>query len=243
MPRILEVNGLRAGYGMFSVLHDVSFQVDEGEMVALIGSNGAGKTTTLRCVCGLIPSKSGTIAFRGQEYRAPVTHELVAAGLVCVPEGRELFPGLSVKDALLVGGANKRARGSRKKNLQQVYDLFPKLRDRQSQLCSTLSGGEQQMVAIGRALMAMPSLLLLDEPSLGLAPTIVKQLFETISLIREQGVSILLVEQNVRTVLRIADRAYVMENGSIEMEGSAEVLANDPTVVDAYFGVGSKESV
>ena len=243
MPRLLDVANLRAGYGMFSVLHDLSLHVDEGEIVALVGSNGAGKTTCLRCVSGLLPPRSGEIVFQGVASGGGRPHELVAAGLVCVPEGRELFPGLSVRDTLLVGAATPRARGARAQNLQRIFDLFPKLHDRQTQLCSTLSGGEQQMVAIGRGLMAMPKLLLLDEPSLGLAPTIVKQLFHTINVIRDQGVSILLVEQNVRTVLKISDRAYVIENGCVELEGAAVDLSNDPRVIDAYFGVGSKEQL
>ena len=243
MSRLLDVKNLRAGYGMFAVLHDISLHVDEGEIVALVGSNGAGKTTCLRCVSGLLEPRSGEIVFQGRSSPGGKPHELVAAGLVCVPEGRELFPGLSVRDTLLVGAATPRARAARAQNLERMFELFPKLRERQAQLCSTLSGGEQQMVAIGRGLMAMPKLLLLDEPSLGLAPTIVKQLFHTISAVREQGVSLLVVEQNVRTVLKIADRAYVMENGRVELEGRASDLANDPRVIDAYFGVGSKEHV
>lgn len=241
MPSLLEVDKLQAGYGMFSVLHDLSIRVEEGEIVALVGSNGAGKTTCLRAVSGLLAARSGNIVFQGRNIANMKAFQRVAEGLVCVPEGRELFGELSVRDNLLVGANTPRSKAQRAGNLERVYELFPKLRARQTQLCATLSGGEQQMVAVGRGLMAMPRLLLLDEPSLGLAPTIVKQLFKTIEAIRAQGVTVLLVEQNVRTVLTIADRAYVIENGRVELEGAAADLAGDRRVVDAYFGAGSKE--
>ena len=241
MPSLLTINNLRAGYGMFSVLHDLSLRVEEGEIVALVGSNGAGKTTCLRAISGLIATQSGDIVFQGKNVTHQKAFQRVAEGLVCVPEGRELFGDLSVKDNLLVGANTPRSKPKRAENLERIYQLFPKLHARQTQLCATLSGGEQQMVAIGRGLMAVPKLLLLDEPSLGLAPTIVKQLFATIAAIRAQGLTVLLVEQNVRTVLTIADRAYVIENGRVELEGAASQLAGDPHVVDAYFGVGSKE--
>lgn len=243
MSRLLDVVNLRAGYGMFSVLHDLSFYVDEGEIVALVGSNGAGKTTCLRSISGLLEPRSGEITFQARRSVGAKPHDLVGAGLVCVPEGRQLFPDMSVRDTLLVGAATPRARGSRAQTLERIYGLFPKLRQRQSQLCGTLSGGEQQMVAIGRALMALPKLLVLDEPSLGLAPTIVKQLFHTIAAIRDQGVTVLLVEQNVRTALKISDRAYVIENGRVELAGLAADLSTDPRVIDAYFGAGSKEHI
>lgn len=243
MTQLLEVNDLHAGYGLFSVLHGLSFNVKAGEIVALVGSNGAGKTTCLRCVSGLMAPTQGRIRFGDLVMDAPKPHALVDAGLVMVPEGRQLFPAMTVKDTLLVGAATKRARARRDESLARVFELFPRLKERERQECGTLSGGEQQMVAIGRGLMALPQLLVLDEPSLGLAPTMVKQLFRTIERIREQGVTVLLVEQNVRTVLQIADRAYVIENGSVELSGEARSLAQDPRVVDAYFGVGSKESV
>lgn len=241
MPSLLDIANVRAGYGMFSVLHDLSLRIEEGEIVALVGSNGAGKTTCLRAISGLLATRSGDIVFEGRSITNRKAFQRVAEGLVCVPEGRELFGELSVRDNLLVGGSSARAKANRAENLERVYELFPKLRARQTQLCATLSGGEQQMVAIGRGLMAMPKLLLLDEPSLGLAPTIVKQLFHTIEAIRAHGVTVLVVEQNVRTVLAIADRAYVIENGRVELEGAAAQLASDPRVVEAYFGVGSKE--
>jgi branched-chain amino acid transport system ATP-binding protein len=243
MTHLLEAENMRAGYGLFSVLHDLSFHVDEGEIVALVGSNGAGKTTCLRCVSGLMEHTAGHLRFNGYTFDSPKPHALVDAGLVMVPEGRQLFPFMTVRDTLLVGAATRRARANRLASLDRVYKLFPKLKEREGQQCGTLSGGEQQMVAIGRGLMALPKLLVLDEPSLGLAPTMVKLLFRTIEAIREQGVTVLIVEQNVRTVLQFADRAYVIENGAVELSGRADDLAHDPRVVDAYFGVGSKESI
>ncbi|MEI7739676.1 MAG: ABC transporter ATP-binding protein [Betaproteobacteria bacterium] len=243
MGKLLEVTGLQAGYGMFTVLHGLSFHVNEGEIVALVGSNGAGKTTTMRSLCGLLTPKGGQVRLGGELSTDFKSHQLVSRGLVCVPEGRQLFAELSVRDNLLVGAAVPHARALRSQTLERVYSLFPKLAERQTQLCGTLSGGEQQMVAIGRGLMAMPKMLLLDEPSLGLAPSIVKQLFLTVSAIRSLGVTVLIVEQNVRTVLQMADRAYVMENGRIELEGNARDLVTDPRVIEAYFGSGSKESL
>jgi branched-chain amino acid transport system ATP-binding protein len=186
---------------------------------------------------------STSARFQGRDLPKGRPHALVEAGLVSVPEGRQLFPSMTVRDTLLVGSATPRAKGRRSEGLERVFALFPKLKERERQLCGTLSGGEQQMVAIGRGLMAMPALLVLDEPSLGLAPTIVKHLFATVQAIREQGVTVLLVEQNVRTVLKFADRAYVIENGAVELSGSADKLGSDPRVVDAYFGAGAKEHV
>ena len=241
MSRMLEVEQLHAGYGMFNVLHGISLYVDEGEIVAILGSNGAGKTTSLRCISGLIAPASGSIRFRGQETVGVKPSQRVASGLVCVPEGRHLFPEMTVRDTLLVGASAREAHAARDESLQRVYALFPKVGERRGQLCGTLSGGEQQMVAIGRGLMALPKLLVLDEPSLGLAPTVVKQLFLAVREIRARGVTVLLVEQNVRSVLSIADRAYVIENGAVELSGPAGALAHDPRVVDAYFGSGSKE--
>lgn len=243
MTNLLEAKDLQAGYGLFNVLHGLSFTVARGEIVALVGSNGAGKTTCLRCVSGLIERSGGSLSFAGWTYDAVRPHTLVDAGLVMVPEARQLFPNMSVRDTLLVGAATARAHAQRSQSLERVYALFPKLKERERQECGKMSGGEQQMVAIGRGLMAQPTLLVLDEPSLGLAPTMVRQLFRTIEAIRDQGVTVLLVEQNVRTVLQIADRAYVIENGRIELSGRASDLAHDPRVVDAYFGVGSKENI
>ncbi|BAO67271.1 ABC transporter ATP-binding protein [Bordetella bronchiseptica] len=243
MPSLLEVSGLRAGYGLFSVLHGLDFHVAEREVVSLVGSNGAGKSTTMRAVSGLIAPSGGTIRFDGKDTTGLSPSQMVARGLVCVPEGRQLFPQMTVLDTLLVGVSTPRARQRRSENLERVYQLFPKLKERRGQLCGTLSGGEQQMVAIGRGLMSAPRMLLLDEPSLGLAPTIVKQLFQAIAGIRDQGVTVLIVEQNVRSVLAFVDRAYVIENGSVELSGSAAELSNNPNVVNAYFGIGSKESV
>ncbi len=243
MSSLLEVVGLRAGYGLFSVLHGLEFHVKEREIVSLVGSNGAGKTTTMRALSGLIAPAGGLVRFDSQKTTGFSPSQMVERGLVCVPEGRQLFPEMTVRDTLMVGVSTPRARAQRQENLERVYALFPKLKERGGQLCGTLSGGEQQMVAIGRGLMSAPRMLLLDEPSLGLAPTIVKQLFQAIIGIREQGVTVLIVEQNVRSVLTFVDRAYVIENGSVELSGTAEELANNPDVVNAYFGIGSKENV
>jgi len=243
MSSLLNVSELKAGYGLFTVLHGLDFYVNEKEIVALVGSNGAGKTTTMRAICGLIQPSGGEIFFDSKKTTAYSPSQMVDLGLVCVPEGRQLFPEMTVQDTLLVGASTSRAKVHRKENLERVYELFPKLRERCKQLCGTLSGGEQQMVAIGRGLMSAPRMLLLDEPSLGLAPTIVKQLFQTIIDIRKQGVTVLIVEQNVRSVLTFVDRAYVIENGKVELSGSADELSNNPAVVNAYFGIGSKESV
>lgn len=243
MSSLLKVSGLKAGYGLFTILHGLDFYVNEREIVALVGSNGAGKTTTMRAICGLISPSSGDVFFDSKKTTGYSPSQMVELGLVCVPEGRQLFPEMTVQDTLLVGASTSRARAHRNENLERVYELFPKLRERYKQLCGTLSGGEQQMVAIGRGLMSAPRMLLLDEPSLGLAPTIVKQLFQTIIDIRKQGVTVLIVEQNVRSVLTFVDRAYVIENGSVELSGSADDLSNNPAVVNAYFGIGSKESV
>jgi len=241
MTKLLELDGVSAGYGVFSVLHHIGFSVEEGEVVALIGSNSAGKTTTLRCISGLLKPTHGDIRFDGRSIAGLASRDIVGAGLVAVPEGRQLFPQLSVYDNLMVGGSNLRARSHRQVTLDRIYRLFPKLHERRDQLAGSLSGGEQQMVALGRGLMALPRMLLLDEPSLGLSPLIVRQLFRTISDIRAEGITVLLVEQNVRSALKVADRAYVIENGRIELGGPASELLRDPTIAESYFGSGSKE--
>lgn len=243
MTNLLEVAGISAGYGVFPVLHAVSFYVDEGEVVALIGSNSAGKTTTLRCLSGLLKPTHGDIRFDGKSIAGAAPRDIVGAGLVSVPEGRQLFPNLSVFDNLMVGGSNPRAKPHRAATLEKVYTLFPKLYERRDQLAGSLSGGEQQMAAIGRGLMALPRMLLLDEPSLGLSPLIVRQLFQTISDIRAENITVLLVEQNVRSALKVADRAYVIENGRIEIGAAARDLERDPRIAESYFGTGSKESL
>ncbi len=240
---LLEVTDLHARYGLFSVLRGVSIAVGEGELVAMIGANGAGKTTTLRCLSGVVPVSGGTIAFDGRRLDGRPSHEIVEAGLVQVPEGRQLFPGLTVEDNLRVGANCARARGHEDETLRQVYDLFPRLKERAGQLAGTLSGGEQQMAAIGRALMAKPRMLLLDEPTLGLAPLVVKQLFRTVRDINAAGIAILLVEQNVMNAVQISDRTYLLEGGRIQLSDRSDAIADNPRVTEMYFGLGSKESV
>jgi branched-chain amino acid transport system ATP-binding protein len=231
---MLEVAHLHAGYGHVPVLSDVNFHVEEGECVALLGSNGAGKTTTLSAISGLLKPSSGSIRFCGEDTLADPAYRLVARGLVQVPEGRRIFPDLLVRENLAVGAHSRRPRAA---DFARIYDLFPILRSRASQKGGTLSGGEQQMLAVGRALMARPKLLMLDEPSLGLAPMIVEQLFETIRLLKAE-ITILLVEQNVHLVSAIVDRAYVLQKGRVVREGSGADLAHAEWLREAYLGTG-----
>ncbi len=236
MSHLLTLEGLRAGYGAVEVLRGVDLHIAPGELVALLGSNGAGKTTLNSVVSGLVPTWSGRVLFDGQDLTGAHYRRVVQAGLIQVPEGRKVFPNLSVLENLELG-AFTRARARRAENLVRVFDTFPRLRERQSQLAGTMSGGEQQMLAIGRGLMAEPKLLILDEPSLGLSPLLVEEMFALIAQLRAGGLAVLLVEQNVGQSLEIADRAYVMENGSIRFSGtSAELLASD-TLRQAYLGV------
>ncbi len=236
MSDLLTITGLRAGYGAVEVLRGVDLHLAPGELVALLGSNGAGKTTLNSVVSGLVPTWAGRVVFDGQDLTGAHYRQLVQAGLIQVPEGRKVFPNLSVLENLELG-AFTRARTRRATNLARVFDTFPRLRERQTQLAGTMSGGEQQMLAIGRGLMAEPQLLILDEPSLGLSPLLVEEMFTLIAQLRASGLAILLVEQNVGQSLEIADRAYVMENGSIRFSGtSAELLASD-TLRQAYLGV------
>ena len=236
MRDLLRIEGLRAGYGAVEVLRGVDLRVGQGELVALLGSNGAGKTTLNSVVSGLLPTWAGRVIFDGQDLTGIHYKRVVQAGLIQVPEGRKVFPNLSVLDNLELG-AFARARASRAHNLAYVFDTFPRLRERQAQLAGTMSGGEQQMLAIGRGLMAEPKLLILDEPSLGLSPLLVEELFALIAQLRASGLAVLLVEQNVGQSLDIADRAYVMENGSIRFSGMpAELMASD-TLRQAYLGV------
>ncbi len=236
MSDLLTITGLRAGYGAVEVLRGVDLHLAPGELVALLGSNGAGKTTLNSVVSGLVPTWAGRVVFDGQDLTGAHYRQVVQAGLIQVPEGRKVFPNLSVLENLELG-AFTRARASRATNLARVFDTFPRLRERQTQLAGTMSGGEQQMLAIGRGLMAEPQLLILDEPSLGLSPLLVEEMFTLIAQLRASGLAILLVEQNVGQSLEIADRAYVMENGSIRFSGtSAELLASD-TLRQAYLGV------
>ena len=236
MSDLLTITGLRAGYGAVEVLRGVDLRMGPGELVALLGSNGAGKTTLNSVVSGLVPTWAGRVVFDGQDITGAHYRHVVQAGLIQVPEGRKVFPNLSVLENLELG-AFTRARERRASNLARVFDTFPRLRERQTQLAGTMSGGEQQMLAIGRGLMAEPKLLILDEPSLGLSPLLVEEMFALIAQLRASGLAILLVEQNVGQSLEIADRAYVMENGIIRFSGtSAELLASD-TLRQAYLGV------
>jgi branched-chain amino acid transport system ATP-binding protein len=236
MSDLLTIKGLRAGYGAVEVLRGVDLHMAPGELVALLGSNGAGKTTLNSVVSGLVPTWAGRVVFDGQDLTGAHYRRVVQAGLIQVPEGRKVFPNLSVLENLELG-AFTRARARRAENLVRVFDTFPRLRERQTQLAGTMSGGEQQMLAIGRGLMAEPKLLILDEPSLGLSPLLVEEMFALIAQLRASGLAVLLVEQNVGQSLEIADRAYVMENGSIRFSGtSAELLASD-TLRQAYLGV------
>ena len=236
MSDLLTIQGLRAGYGAVEVLRGVDLHMAPGELVALLGSNGAGKTTLNSVVSGLVPTWAGRVVFDGQDLTGAHYRRVVQAGLIQVPEGRKVFPNLSVLENLELG-AFTRARARRAENLLRVFDTFPRLRERQTQLAGTMSGGEQQMLAIGRGLMAEPKLLILDEPSLGLSPLLVEEMFALIAQLRAGGLAVLLVEQNVGQSLEIADRAYVMENGLIRFSGtSAELLASD-TLRQAYLGV------
>jgi len=236
MSHLLTLEGLRAGYGAVEVLRGVDLHIAPGELVALLGSNGAGKTTLNSVVSGLVPTWAGRVLFDGQDLTGAHYRRVVQAGLIQVPEGRKVFPNLSVLENLELG-AFTRARARRAENLVRVFDTFPRLHERQAQLAGTMSGGEQQMLAIGRGLMAEPKLLILDEPSLGLSPLLVEEMFALISQLCAGGLAVLLVEQNVGQSLEIANRAYVMENGSIRFSGtSAELLASD-TLRQAYLGV------
>jgi branched-chain amino acid transport system ATP-binding protein len=235
--RVLDVVNLNVCYGPLHVLWDVSLTVAEGEIVALLGSNGAGKTTTLKTIQGLLRPSSGQVCFVGESVHNLELHRVVASGLCLVPEDRLLFPEMTVLDNLELGAFPTAARQERRVTLDWVYQLFPAVSRRAKQKVKTLSGGEQQMVAIGRALMAKPKLLLLDEPSLGLAPLVVTELFRTVKQINRQGISVLLVEQDVKKSLELAHRAYVLETGKIIQEGSGVHLLNDPRVREAYLGV------
>ena len=236
MTALLSVEALRSGYGRVEVLRGVDLQVRAGETVALLGSNGAGKSTLNHTLCGLVPAWRGRVSFDGADLTRARSREVVRAGLIQVPEGRRVFPNLSVRENLELG-SYARGRERRAANLAKVFEVFPKLRDRERQRAGTLSGGEQQMLAIGRGLMAEPKLLILDEPSLGLSPLLVEEMFALIGRLHEQGLSVLLVEQNVGQSLAIADRAYVLENGAIRFSGTPAELLGSPELKRAYLGV------
>ncbi len=237
---LLEVEDLRVAYGAIEALRGISLEVDEGEIVTLLGANGAGKTTTLRTVSGLLRPRSGTLTFDGRRIDGIPPHEVVALGIGHVPEGRRIFPRMSVRENLLMGAY--RRRGDVSSDIDRVFSLFPVLKERSGQDGGTLSGGEQQMLAIGRALMSAPRLLLLDEPSMGLAPLVVQKIFEIIREINAQGTTVLLVEQNAAQALRLASRGYVLETGKIVMSEAAAALMDDPRVRAAYLGEGVEEA-
>ncbi len=234
---LLQVQGLVAGYGAVEVVHGLSLQVQAGSLTALIGANGAGKTTLMKALAGLLPVQGGSLRFMGQDITHSPCDQRVLSGLVLVPEGRMVFPGLSVAENLRLGGVNPRARPSWRRSLEHVFHVFPKLKERQAQQASTLSGGEQQMLAIGRGLMAQPKLMLLDEPTLGLAPVMALQIFELVQRLRADGLTLLLAEQDVLRTLQCASIAYVIENGRVALEGPAQDIGADPRVKQAYLGL------
>jgi branched-chain amino acid transport system ATP-binding protein len=234
---MLELRSVRAGYGSFQALFDVSLDVRRGETVGVIGPNGAGKTTLMRVISGLIRPTGGSITMEGVDLVATPAHRIVEAGIAHVPESRRLFPRMTVEDNLKMGGFVPSARPKFRQRLDVVYELFPRLRERRAQAAGTMSGGEQQMCAIGRALMSDPKLLLLDEPSAGLAPVVVDQVFALVKQIRARGLTVLIVEQNVQQVLRVVDRAYLLKAGSIRAAGEASDLLQSDTIREAYLGV------
>ena len=241
MADLLQVKGLHAGYGRAEVLTGLDLSLAPGQVVTVIGPNGAGKSTTLNALMGLLPCR-GQLLFDGVDLADSTLEERVMLGLALVPEKRELFGSMPVEDNLVLGGwrAKKLRVPNWKSEIDRVYDLFPRLKERRAQLAGTLSGGERQMLALGRALMSRPKLLMLDEPSLGLAPLVVREIFRIIERLREQGTSILLVEQNARAALEVADYGYVLETGEIAMQGAAKDLAHDPRVIETYLGAARK---
>ena len=233
---LLELRGITAGYGSIEVLHGISLEVREGEIVSLIGGNGAGKSTTLHCISCLVGLRAGEVRFAGESLANVAAHEIVGRGLVQVPEGRKIFPRMTVLEILRMGAYSRNDRAGIESDLEEVYALFEILKSRTSQLGGTLSGGEQQMLAIGRALMSRPKLLMMDEPSMGIAPLLVTKIFEAVKALRTRGLTILLVEQNARAALKLADRGYVLETGRIVLEGTGAALLSDQRVQAAYLG-------
>ncbi len=234
---MLDLKNIDAGYGAFQALFGISMQVNAGEAVAVIGANGAGKTTLMRVISGMLPASAGTMTMEGTDLRATAPHKVVELGIAHVPESRRLFPRLSVEDNMRLGAFIPSARPHFAERLDYVYGLFPRLKERRNQLAGTMSGGEQQMCAIGRALMSKPKLVLLDEPSMGLAPVIVQQVFELVRRIRSEGYTVLIVEQNVSQVLKVADRAYLLEVGRMMQSGSSAELAASDEIRKAYMGI------
>jgi branched-chain amino acid transport system ATP-binding protein len=237
MSTLLRVDGIEVGYGDVTAVRQVSLEVRQGETVALIGSNGAGKTTTLRAISGLLPLRRGRIELEGRRLDGRAPASIVSLGIAHVPEGRQLFPSMSVRENLELGARSAEARARRAETLTWVFELFPRLGERQHQVAGTLSGGEQQMCAIGRGLMARPKLLMLDEPSLGLAPVMVKAIFENLARINQEGTTILLVEQNVLRSLQLAHRGYVLENGRVALDGPRDSLLSSGHIRQAYLGL------
>ena len=234
---MLKLDNVHAGYDRTEVLRGVSIEVNAGEVVTIVGANGAGKTTTLRSLCGLVKPTQGSIEFEGQRLDGRRPDEIVDAGITLIPEGRQLFPFITVRDNLLMGAYKRGARAGFKQRLEQVLDLFPRVRERLDQYAGSLSGGEQQMVAIARGLMAQPRLLMFDEPSLGLSPLLVSQVFGIIDKILSLGTTVLIVEQNIVHTLRIAHRGYVLENGAVVLSGTGQELLDNPHVKRAYLGL------
>lgn len=233
---MLEIKDLEVCYGVIRAIKGVSFEVNQGEVIALIGANGAGKTTILHTITGLIPAEKGSILFDGKELTKTPAHKIVSMGMAHVPEGRRVFAQLSVLENLKLGAYTRKNKVEIEESLQMVYDRFPRLEERKNQVAGTLSGGEQQMLAMGRALMSKPRIILMDEPSMGLSPLLVSEIFDIIKVISEGGTTVLLVEQNAKKALSIADRAYVLETGNITLSGKASDLMNDDSVKKAYLG-------
>ena len=233
---MLEVKDLQVYYGMIQAIKGISFEVNQGEVIALIGANGAGKTTILHTVTGLLAPKKGSILFEGQDITKIPAHKIVSMGMAHVPEGRRVFAQLSVYDNLKMGAYTRKDKTEIEESLEMVYKRFPRLEERRNQMAGTLSGGEQQMLAMGRALMSKPKIILMDEPSMGLSPIFVNEIFDIIQEVSASGTTVLLVEQNAKKALSIADRAYVLETGNIALEGDAKVLMNDDSIKKAYLG-------
>lgn len=233
---MLEVKDLEVYYGMIQAIKGVSFEVNQGEVIALIGANGAGKTTILHTVTGLLSPKKGSVIFEGQDITKIPAHKIVSLGMAHVPEGRRVFADLSVYENLKMGAYTRKDKVEIEKTLDHVYERFPRLKERKNQLAGTLSGGEQQMLAMGRALMSQPKIILMDEPSMGLSPILVNEIFDIIQEVSKSGTTVLLVEQNAKKALSIADRAYVLETGNIVLDGKADDLLNDDSIKKAYLG-------
>jgi branched-chain amino acid transport system ATP-binding protein len=234
---LLEVSNVKISYGDYQAVHNATFDVKEGEIVSIIGSNGSGKTTLVNCLSGLVRCASGSIVFNGRHIEREPPHVIVKLGLVQIPEGRKIFPGCTVNENLRLGSYLPEAKSKRQETMEEVFRLFPILKERKDQKAGTLSGGEQQMLALGRGLMSRPRLVVMDEPSLGLAPLMMDHLFQKIDQINRAGSTILLIEQNTFHALKSCDRAFIMENGNITLEGEGEQLLKDPAVIEAYLGI------